>query len=181
MFKPDLKLKPNVAKAGFTLVELLTVMAIIFVLSVMAISNYHQGNRQVILDMQANRFAQDLRRMQEWAMAAHQLGGVPKHGYGVYVSAVSNSYILYADNNGNGRYDGGLEMQETIPLDKNVEISSCNPNPASVDYMVPSPITKINGNDASTVQTVTFWIKTDHTVTRTVTANKAGLIYVKQP
>ncbi|MFA6376209.1 MAG: prepilin-type N-terminal cleavage/methylation domain-containing protein [Candidatus Paceibacterota bacterium] len=175
----DLKQKANIAKTGFTLIELMTVMAIIFIMSILAVSNYHQGGSQVVLDVEANRFAQDLRRVQEWSMAAHQVAGVAKKGYGIYVSAVSGSYIVYTDNNGNGIYDAPSELYETVVLDKKVEISSCTPNPASVDFMVTSPVTKINGGDATTVQKVQIWLKNNHNMKRTVTVNKAGLIYVE--
>ena len=48
---------------GFSLVELMTVVTIITIITLVSIANYHQGNLQMTLEMQANQFAQDLRRV----------------------------------------------------------------------------------------------------------------------
>lgn len=167
------------SKRGFTLIELMTVVTIISILSILIVPNYRQGSRQVALDMQANQFAQDLRRVQEWAMAAHKVGGVAKAGYGIYLPQGSGSYIIYLDNNGNGKYDSVVDIaQETIALDSKIEVFSCNPNPATIEYMVPNPATEINGDDGQMTQQVDFRIKGGSTI-RSVISNKAGLIYVQ--
>jgi len=170
---------------GFTMIELITVMGIISIITVISVSNYRQGNYQVLLDMQANQFAQDARKTQEWAMAAHQIGGVSLPGYGLYV-APGNSYIIYTDNpgNNNGRYDAGIDpVRQTVTLDKNVEISSCAPNPASIDFIPPDPTTKLSDNfgatPASNEVVVVFRVK-NTTLTRQVVINRAGLIYVSR-
>jgi len=174
-------------RRGTTLIELMIVTAIILILSVLVSASYHQGRNRVLVDTQANQFAQDLRRVQEWAMAAHQISGQTKYGYGIYLTQGSNSYIIYLDDGnaggaiipGNGRYDIGFDtVQETIALEKNVEVSLCVPNPASINYMVPNPSTKIGGNDLITQQQIEFRAKGTSTVRRVV-ANKAGLVYVQ--
>ena len=198
MAKLRLKHAINFPKEGFTLIELLTVLTIIGILSVLAVSNYHAGNRQVVLDLAANQFAQDLRRAQGWALAAHQINGVAYPGYGIYAVKNSSSYLIFLDNGnnggtvlpGNGKYDSLLDkVEETINLDPDLTISSvscvtagvpgaCTNNAASVDYMVPDPLTRINGGDSVTEQDVTLQSKTT-SLTRKVVADKAGLVYVQ--
>ncbi|MFZ3073860.1 MAG: prepilin-type N-terminal cleavage/methylation domain-containing protein [Minisyncoccales bacterium] len=181
----------NRCRAGFTLIELITVTAIILVISIIAIPNYRQGGRQTALDMQANRFAQDLRRIQEWSLAAHQVGGQAKRGYGISLSQGSGSYIIYLDdgNNGglifpgNGKYDATFDtVHETIALDDKIEIASCVPScvnpPASVEYMPSGSAAWINGIESEPVQQINFRVKNTSMV-RSVFANKAGLIYVQ--
>jgi|GEM_PF-819833 len=174
-------------KSGFTLIELLAVMFIIALLSATTIANYHYGSRQITLDMQVNLLAQDLRRTQEWALAAHEINGVAMHGYGIYAVPGDNHYIIFLDNGsdggsilpGNGQYDDGYDVvQEMIILDKNIEIASATPNPATVDYMVPDPTTRIGGSSLINEQRIGLRLK-GGTVVRTVVVNKAGLVYVE--
>lgn len=166
------------AKKGFTLVELLVAVAIIFIVSTLVLANYREGSRHLVLEIQANIFAQNARKAQEWALAAHQIGGVPQPGYGINVdlSRSASSYLIYTDNNNNGFYDGGDVVRETIFLDKKIEIASSSPSPASVNFIAPDPVTKISGglNQASVV----FRVK-GTSITRTVFLNKAGLIYAQ--
>ncbi|UMX48124.1 MAG: prepilin-type N-terminal cleavage/methylation domain-containing protein [Candidatus Nealsonbacteria bacterium DGGOD1a] len=179
------------SKRGFTLIELITVTAIILVISAISIPNYRQGGRQTALDMQANRFAQDLRRIQEWSLAAHQVGGQAKRGYGISLSQGNGPYIIYLDdgNNGgsilpgNGKYDASFDtVQETIALDGKIEIAACVPacaaTPASVEYMPSNSATWINGIESQPTQQINFRVKNTSMI-RSVIANKAGLIYVQ--
>jgi prepilin-type N-terminal cleavage/methylation domain-containing protein len=187
----------NHFQSGFTLVELLTVMAIIVVIGGMMLANYRKGGRQVALDMQSYKLAQDLRRTQEWALAAHEVGGVAVNGYGVYVKPQENSYFIYLDNGndgssilpGNGSYDAGYDtILETINLNSGIEILSgtvcsdvgvCGPADwVSVEYMIPDPTTKMNGGDNIKIVEVVFRIKGTST-TGKVVVNKAGLVYVE--
>ena len=92
---------------------------------------------------------------------------------------------------GNGKYDNGFDTPEkTVTLDPDITISSvvcvaagvpgaCTDDAASVDFMVPDPLTRLNGSDSVTEQDVTFQSKANSYLTRKVVANKAGLIYVQ--
>jgi len=128
-----------------------------------------------------------VRKAQEWALAAHQVGGASQYGYGVYF-AKGGSYIIYTDTNNNGYYNSGEGVQ-TVNLDNNLEIAACSldssvlgsasVNSASVNFIPPNPTTKIGSGGASYDEAaVTFKIK-NMPNTRRVTINRAGLIYVK--
>ncbi|MCU0653342.1 MAG: prepilin-type N-terminal cleavage/methylation domain-containing protein [Candidatus Pacebacteria bacterium] len=164
---------------GYSMIELMTVMVIIAIMTAFAVSNYHEGNRQVTLDVQANQLAQDLRKMQEWALSAHQVNGASLAGYGIYIVQGGSSYILYADSiaSNNARYDAGTDVVlQTVDLNNNLEISQSSPTPVSVNYIPPDPVTKINDG----LDTAMFEFRVKNTsMTRKVYVNRAGLIYAK--
>lgn len=166
---------------GFTIVELATVMAIIFVISGFAAANYHRGDRAVILDNQASRLAQDFRRVQEWALSSREIDGLAPAGYGVHIPGAGNYYVLYADNNGDKKYSAESEIVETIFLDDKIEISVCQPNPADINYAAPDLSGKITDgtvvNDFDWAK-ITFRVKGGGQ-TRVIAANIAGLVYVE--
>lgn len=179
------------SQLGFTMIEMMTVMVIIAIITILAVANYHQENRRVYLDMQANQFAQNLRRTQEWGMAARQIGGTAMPGYGLYVAQSGVSYVLYTDNLTNGRYDLGSDgVQETINLSNNLEVKSINPcgptdscssvSALSVNFVPPSPTTVISDGSGNNFDeaTIVLSIKNAST-TRSVVINRAGLIYVQ--
>jgi prepilin-type N-terminal cleavage/methylation domain-containing protein len=84
---------------GFSLVELMVVCSIIAILSVYISANYHQGNKELSLEMAAGKLAQDLRRAQEWGYSAHQINGVSYTGYGITAISGGIDYSIYTDNN----------------------------------------------------------------------------------
>ena len=173
--------KKRSSERGFTIVELMMVMAIITVITLISVANYHQGNLQTVLDMQANQFAQDARRMQEWAMAAHQIGGASFAGYGIHISAgTSGSYKIFTDNVINGYFDGGDAVRQTVNLDGKIEVASADSNPVSIDFVPPNPTTKISNDSATQLDTSTIVFTLKGTsIERRVTINRAGLIYVE--
>jgi hypothetical protein len=131
--------------------------------------------------MAANQFAQDVRRVQEWAMSAREFDDTFQRGYGIYIN-VGGSYSLYTDGNGDGYYtSGGTDIiRETIALNQNIEISSIVPNPPiSINFAPPNPTTKISNGSDSDVATIIFRIKANPSITRSVIINRAGLVYVQ--
>lgn len=169
------------SERGFTIIELMTVVIIITVLTLISIANYHKGNLQVVLDMQANQFAQDVRRAQEWAMAAHQIGGSSFAGYGVHISAgISGVYDIFTDNVANGYFDGGDAVRQTANLDGKIEMVSGDSNPVSIVFLPPNPTTDISNDSATQLATSTIIFRLKGTsAVRHVTINRAGLIYVE--
>ncbi len=163
------------------MIELLTVVAIIATISALVAANYHQGGKQAALEMEINKLAQNARRAQEWALAAHEVGGVSRPGYGIYCDSSSpGSYILYAKKSGSTstRYEAGDVVMETVALDKNVEIASCSPDHASVNFAPPDPTTIMNSGGA-TFDTAEIELRIKNTaITHKTVMNRAGLIYV---
>ena len=99
------------SSAGFTLAELLVVMAIIVVISGLSLANWRGGEKQYALLRAASKLSQDLRRAEEMALSSKEFQGqIPEGGYGVYFKEQEKDhYILFADFNGNHHYDSGSD------------------------------------------------------------------------
>jgi len=173
-------------KDGFTLVELLTVLAIIFTLTSISLPFYRTAQKQYILENASQKLVQDIRRAQEMAISARICGPcgnkVPP-GYGIYLQQGNISYFIYADTNpaqGNEIYDGGDIIIETISFESGVFIKNINPSSLSINFKPPDPKIRI-GNSSQSLNEVSIIISllTDTSKTRTIRVNKAGLIYVE--
>ena len=86
-------------KNGFTLTELMVIIAVISIFTVISFPYYNNIRKSLALNRTAVRFAQDFRKAQEMAMSAYEFGGsIPNGGYGIYFNiAEPNHYILFAD------------------------------------------------------------------------------------
>lgn len=110
---------------GFTIIELLMVIAIITILPVIVLSNFPQAKLQFALSRAAHAFAQDARLAQDMAKSSlpykdsfgiSQLVG----GYGVYVDIDrlgNKKYIMYADAlPANSQYDPADYMVKSVDI-----------------------------------------------------------------
>jgi len=178
--------------AGFTLVEILVVVAVIFILSLIILPNYRSSTSQFTLARSAHKLAQDIRRVSEMAMSAKELpGGVmPAGGYGIFfdVSWDNKKYRLYADTQppgGNEFFTAADTIVEPpyIELEKGVVIQSINTpaNKVGINFKPPAPTVKIKYSATDEVGTViiTLALESDPTKTKTIKINKAGLIDVE--
>lgn len=184
--------------AGFTLAELLMVIAIILLLFPMILTNYNAGEKQFSLYRSAHSLAQELRNVQEMAMTGErtpfQFGqNFPRGGYGLYFESNTSSYILFADCDGDNEYDSsGIaascfeadsapgesypEQIREISLELGVIISSIIPTtPINIVFFPPVPIITIKPQpfDSQAIITLSLAGKT-----KTITINTIGLIDV---
>jgi type II secretory pathway pseudopilin PulG len=186
--------------AGFTLAEALIVIAILVALFPMVITNYNAGEKQFSLYRSAHGLAQELRNTQEMAMAGKrtpvQFGqNFPAGGYGLYFETYKNSYILFADCDGDNKYDESgspvtTNCSEATPddpypekikeifLEPGVIISSIIPsddNNLSILFFPPTPVIKINPLPSNNQAIITLELAGR---TKTITINSVGLIDV---
>ncbi len=184
--------------AGFTLAELLIVITIVLLLFPMVLTNYNVGEKQLSLYRSAHSLAQDLRNVQEMAMTGEttpfQFGqNFPRGGYGLYFESNTNSYIIFADCDGDNEYDSsGIaascpeadsapgesypEKIKDIPLEPGVIISSIIPvTPINIVFFPPTPIITIKPLPADNQAIITLTLAGK---TKTITINNVGLIDV---
>ena len=159
---------------GFTIIELVVVMSIILILSAILIPSFKQREETLSLQRSAYKLTQDLRRAQELSMSVKEFrGSIPKGGYGIYLATSQpESYILFADCDGNHLFNGETEKVEEIKLEKGVKIKS--PPSLTISFFPPNPQVYFSP-DASTVSISL----TNDSQTKTVKVNKAGLINVE--
>ncbi len=150
---------------GFTLLEITIVISIIVLLGMIFITNYRGGEKQFALKRSAHQLSQDLRGAQEMAMAGKSFNATfPKGGYGIHFKEGLNSYILFADCNGDGEFDetGNVfitcaeatpdnpypEKVQEIFLEEGIEISTLNPRTGGktleITFFPPDPKISIN-------------------------------------
>ena len=185
---------PCSMKRGFSITEMLIVIAIIGVLSAILIPGYGAFQRQLSLQRSAVKLAQDIRKAQGMAIASEELpsGGVCKTGYGVYFDEYWQSgekYRLYADTSGEDEFftSGADTILKEIELEKKIFISGIDTSngKVSINFKPPDPVVKIKEESAAgdlTETTITLCIEGTDCLgpknTRTIIVNKAGLVDV---
>ncbi len=163
---------------GFTLTELLVVLAIIGVISTMVFANYRQGEKQFSLQRSSFAVGQNIRNAQNMAMGAVTVGGSVPTGYGIYFD-ISNpgQYVVFADE-GDGLYGAEDIDIETFQLEAGVNITNLSPaSPLSIVFYPPDPSTVILGNPVTTSCSIS--LNYDGGLGKTVSVNKVGLIEVQ--
>ncbi len=98
----------NISNSGYTLIELLTVITIMGIMSAVAVLSYSGNKKNAILDKSVRQLVLDLRRAQNMAMNTAVFDHdndistpsvIPKGGYGIYINTPRvTSYIIYGDS-----------------------------------------------------------------------------------
>ncbi len=180
---------------GFTIIELLTVMSVIAILSMVVWINYNSLNKEFVLERSARMMAQDAREALEMALSSRDLDGAPddfRGGYGIHFPLNENYYLVFADKEDNKFYNPGVieiskryfEDKERIKITNIVFNSDCsvplnNYNLKSAVFLPPDPEVFIGGSHKCDFLEVT--IKHDDLPgqKKEVKINKIGLIEVK--
>ena len=130
---------------GFTIVELITAIAIFALIATVAFVNIRGSSPSREVQLQANNLASLLRQAQVQSFAGEQFNGAsPIGGYGVFVSQCSSppcSMVLFADVDASFTMDGGEEVQ-TVSLGSHVTIDTISTGAAvHVIFKPPRPFT----------------------------------------
>ena len=142
-------------KAGFTLIEVLVVIAIIGLLSSFLVSQF--GRSRVDLSQAVNAVTADIRQAQVFAASGQRHAGVYRCGYGAhFVSATQ--YILYAGPDAQSvdctaddrNYINGTDaiVRTVMLIDTRFDIGS--PLPLDIFFEPPNPLTYINNESLPT-------------------------------
>ncbi|MCK4539939.1 prepilin-type N-terminal cleavage/methylation domain-containing protein [Candidatus Parcubacteria bacterium] len=186
-------------KQGFTLIELTVSVAIIAIISTMALANFGAHDKKNKIDLAAYKLASDIRKVQSYALSLKELGGkVPDRGWGIYFNDVDgsrNKYIVFADGDNTGidncKYDGAELLAPEIKFLNGVEINDlkldvANSNKLVILFEPPDSRAYVCKNTASCsgVQCLYKTAKiilsdSEGVYTRTVKVNKFGLVDVE--
>jgi prepilin-type N-terminal cleavage/methylation domain-containing protein len=189
----------NPKQKGFTLLEITVVVSIIILLSTIFIANYRGGEKQFALQRSAHKLVQDLRRAQEMAMSSQRTSSefgsetVPQGGYGISFKKDLNSYILFADCDGDGKFDEtgeALSCQKAtkvtpfpekikeLSLEEGIKITKLLPsleNSLSITFLPPDPKVIITPSGSSASITLTFNSQSK----KVIIINTVGLIDIE--
>lgn len=166
--------------AGFTLIELLVSVFIIAAMSGLFMANYHNANKRSELGMIKQKLASDIRLAQNYSLGSKTHDGleIPKGGWGVHFNDNDKSqYIVFADINGNKKYNSVNEAMETKILPAGITIDSFSPsqgNTLDIVFLPPDPVTYVNDSDTTSAQII---LREDiNNSTAIITVNSFGLI-----
>lgn len=168
-------------KNAFTLIEVLTALAVISVLTGLILADYRSTQVQFSLERSADKLAQDLRRAEEMAISAKEIAGAPltfRGGHGIFFQKDSQAYIIFSDLDDDKDYDGPGENVEELNLEKNVIVSGLlketDPNliTLAVVFSPPDPAVNINEKAQITLK------NTANNREKIIEINRAGLIRV---
>lgn len=126
---------------GFTIFELLVVMAIIAIIALLMLARIRAGQAPYEVAQAAQRFASDIRQAQGMAISGAETAG-QGGGYGVRGDFGSYNLFLNNANNGDGCPIGSETTVKTIELASGVFVT---PND-EVFFAPPDAKTCINGN-----------------------------------
>ncbi len=87
---------------GFTIIELLVVVAIIGILTIVILVSQRNFNSATLLTDTTYTIALSIREAQSFGLSSRNNSGVYNAGYGVHFGDTANSYVVFADTNPGG-------------------------------------------------------------------------------
>jgi len=151
----------NQTKSGFTLIEVIVVVAVIGFLSASMLSSQKSSSARRQLGLDVQRAVQDLRNAQNLALSSQISAdcGNKVVPYGIIFNmSLSDRYLLAADCNQNNAYDAGDIIIQTVFFPESrisslpgsssppLQAESVGVNPLQVFFAPPLPAVFINGN-----------------------------------
>ena len=162
---------------GFTLIEMLVVIAVISILTAVVIIGYRDSGKKYALAQESQKLVADIRRAQNMAMSGAKVAG-QYYGFGVYAAKNDNFYVLYGDKNGNHTYQPSDDTLITITIINNVRIQyvSFSNHKLDVFFEPPDPTTYLSGDSTHGLSsTVTLEVE-NTSLTKTITITTAGVV-----
>lgn len=145
--------------AGFSLLEIIVVMAIIGIMVAVFAPGQSKNRDKKVLILAAERVANDIRSARSYTFNTTSFSdviGPPAGGFGIHFDENSSAYFIFGDLDGDKIYkvDGSEKYQE-ITLSGGIEISDLEINgapiavPADVVFTSPYGVTYINESNAA--------------------------------
>lgn len=170
---------------GFTLVELIVVMAIIVFITGLTIVNLKPGEGELLLERSIHQVARDSRSVMGITLRAkpHSCGAVPNFsGYGIHFTPGDTTYLLFSDCNGSKKYEPSDDEEEVFKLKEGVRIQDATPLQGGglhVLFVPPNPDVYINTDPDEPQAQIILELVSDSTRTRTLTITNKGVIDIE--
>ena len=165
--------------AGFTLIELIVVVAITGIIATLVFANLKGGGRSMDLNSDTEKLAGVLKRAQMMSLSGERVDTTRPAGYGVYITTAS--YKLFTDDNSNHQYDDGTDtIIQNFNFIANVEAKSIGHSyiifvpPKGTVYVTPG--NKLTGSSTSLINLN----QTDENLNAYVRINSQGEIDVRK-
>lgn len=169
---------------GFTLVELLVTTGIVVLMTAVAAPAWRAGQRQLSLNAQAYRMAQNIRLVVEYSLQGKPVacpGAGSLKGYGIYISSgTPGSYLSFAECGNNWIYVEGQDAPiATYALEDGVFVSAVSPGPnASAVFAPPDPLVYLGPGNPSVLR-VTLALSERPQETKEIIINTKGVIEIQ--
>lgn len=139
---------------GFTLFEMLVVIAVISIITILVLVYFRPGEQQYKLSQSAQQMLVYLRQVQNRALSGAD-PGEDISGYGVYVENEGTYSIFYnPKSETSNKYVGSSKIIETIKLYQSITISNVELDGdssgginKSIFFVPPQPLAFIDGRD----------------------------------
>jgi len=175
-------------KEGFSLVEIIVVMAIMSVILAVSMANYRGGDDLAKVKMEAHKMVSEIRKTQIKALGSVEYNSdTPEGGWGIYINLNENNdrFRIFANSNYNDganlEYDVGegnkADGGEVVYLGNDVKIASTSVgNILNITFVPPDPTVYIY-DGSSTTTSVKISLKYGDII-KDVSVNYFGLIDV---
>ncbi len=167
---------------GFTLIELMVVVSIVVIFSMLATIGWRKSQNNLALERSSVKLTQDIRKALDLSLSGtwFQCASGKISGYGIYFATVApNSYLIFADCNGNNTYDAGDGAVQTISLESGVVISQISKDPLSIMFLPPNPAVFFNnGQSPGSQETITV-SAVGSSETKTISINSNGVASIQ--
>ncbi len=179
-------------KSGFTLIELMIIVAIVGILTTVSVTNFQAGQEDEALRIGALRIADGLRTAQNYAQSGIHQSYASARAYGVYIKK-PDTIILFADKTGdadkwgvwdtNGQQNGDEKIGEPIRLvvgsrksiaidtQNGIAIDGVNQNEVHIGFRALTASGLINGKSEGGIVTITLRSSKNNN-TKKVTINR---------
>lgn len=167
---------------GFTLIELIVVVAILATLFTLILANYQGNKSRQALTQAVQKMILDLREAQNMAMSGSQINN-QYYGYGIYINIGSGgsntSYIIFGETQPDSRvYDSGADaVIKTVNFPTGVNIQSISSDDGRADIFFEPPDPKVYFRVSPASNQATIILQSEkYSTTSAITINDSGLI-----
>lgn len=136
-------------EAGFTLIEMITVIAIIATLLAFSIPNLRDGRVRQDVKHAARQFAADMLYAQTQTLAQNTAdeGQTNVYPMGIKIAKTDNGYTVFEDTNPNGTYDGPPADVQVSKVDfltdvtlKDISVGNTSPSGINTAQILFAPV-----------------------------------------